>query len=536
MKELNESQERFCKKVCGHILLVAGPGTGKTYSIARKIAYLIENGVDPSSIISITFTNRAASELKERINRYAKEKNSAVFVGTIHKLGLKLIKEYLGEEVHVIDRDHQLEILKDILKDERRARMELKKIQRIKNCMIFNEDGTIYEAYQKSLREKKLFDFEDLILFAGLFLENLEWKNRIEYVIVDEFQDLNRAQYDFISKLVRLHGSFLCAVGDADQSIYGFRGSDVKIFLDLLRDYPDCEIIRLTENYRCVKTIAEASYGLIRNNKMRLDNPIIAKREGSSPVKVVTLPHSSMTGDFIVKEIEKRIGGISHLRVINRREKKGGLSFSDFAVLFRTHHDGLSLKRSFEKSGIPYQIIGERLEENSSSLPRLIGYIKNTLREKDGESLGRLYPKEFFERCSFPIDLAPLVELAKRLFPLTPMDELVNELCLLDASDDFDPSSDSVTLTTIHRAKGLEFSCVFIVALDDGHIPLSSSGDIEEERRLLYVGMTRAKDELFLIHSQNRTPSPFLGELPPSAIERISPIMKKEKKMRLFNI
>lgn len=532
MDELNESQKRICDKKEGHTLVIAGPGTGKTYAISKKIASLIQSGIDPSSIFAITFTNRAALELKQRVFSLIGD-NTEVFIGTIHKLGLNLMREYTGCEINVIDREKQLEILKEIIKNERKAKLELKRIAKIKNKMIVDPSDSIYQAYQKALLENNFFDYEDLILAPWQILDKAQTKKRITHIIVDEVQDVGKAQYELICRLGNLHGSFLCAVGDADQAIYGFRGADVEIFLNFLRDYPDSEIIRLNENYRSTRTIVDASLALIEHNTMRFKNVINAKKEGHTPIRIVKTPSLAFAGDFIVGEIEKRVGGTTHLGAQFQKKEERRFGFSDFAVLFRTKKEISPLKRSFEKSGIPYRVVGERVEGNSNLLSKLREDIKKIL--KNERDLSHLNPSQFFKRYPFSEEASVLVEMILELFPSTPIGEIVDDLLLFDPADDFSFASDSVTFTTIHRAKGLEFSCVFVVGLDEGRIPLlGAENNIEEERRLLYVAMTRAKEELFLIHSEDLPPSPFLEEIPSFLTQTLCPSRKRARSGYLF--
>ncbi|MCX7857348.1 MAG: ATP-dependent helicase [Deltaproteobacteria bacterium] len=541
MEELNEGQKSVCNSTSKHVLVIAGPGTGKTYSIAKRIESLVKQGVEPSSIISITFTNRAALELKERIKSSIGESYKEIFIGTIHKLGLRIIKDFTGREIDVIDREGQLSLLKEILKDERKAKFELKRIQKKKNQMLFQETDHIYEEYQKRLKERELYDYEDLILRPPEILWKIHWKTKIKHIIVDEFQDLNPAQYVFISELAKIHSSSICAVGDADQSIYGFRGSDVRIFLFFEKDHPDCDILRLTENYRSTRAIIEASTSLIKNNKNRLENPLVARRDGGPLIKVITVSHPWAAGDFIVEEIENKMGGLSSLSALRTDSKnaKKDLSFSDFAVIYRTHEDAAFLKGSFESSGIPYQIIGGRFSKEGAVLREFLSEIKMLLLKSGYREENPVHARQFLHKYPFIKEKYPaLSELIQEIYYDIPIHEALPDLYLLTPSDDYNPKSDTVTLTTIHRVKGLEFSCVFIVGLDDGSIPMNRKKDfdIEEERRLLYVGMTRAKDELFLIHSQNKRESPFLREIPPYLIERIVKVKtKKPKKVGLFD-
>ncbi|MCS7280433.1 MAG: ATP-dependent helicase [Desulfobacterota bacterium] len=534
MEDLNESQRKVCEDSSNNLLVCAGPGTGKTYALTKRIEYLLNSKVEPSSIVAITFTNKAATEIYKRLQRVLRGEISSLFVGTIHRLALKFLEAYTKKEIRVIDRETQIQILKTIVGDEKTAKLEAKRIEKAKNRMVFNPEDSVFEIYERTLRAHDLYDFEDLILKAAEIVKDLSWEPRIEHVLVDEFQDLNRAQYEFISNIVKLHKSVLCAFGDVDQSIYGFRGSDPSILLDFQKDYPDCQVLKLNENHRSTKNIIEASTAFIRNNKMRMDNPLVAKREQGPKIKVACVPNPYAAGDFIVGEIQRRIGGLDQIDAQNVRPLKDrlSLSFSDFAVLYRTNEEASFLKRAFESSKIPYQIIGGRLEGSENGLRELIKLITEAL--KNDSSLQDLTVRDFFQLL--PIlrqKNCGLTFLIEELFSSFSLKEVPSFLMTLTREDDYIPHFDAVTLTSLHRAKGLEFSCVFIVGLDEGRIPLRQTDgfDIEEERRLLYVGMTRAKDELFLIHSEDRSPSPFLSEIPDSFVERLR--VKKPKKPKM---
>lgn len=500
-----------------HVLLVSGPGTGKTHWIKRRIEFLLNSGFEPQEIVCITFTCRASLELKERISELSG--SDGLFIGTIHSLGLKLLQKNSLSFKRIIDREEQISILKGLLGDEKLARNAQRRIEIMKNSLRF-EDDPLLRAYEENLRAHNLLDFEDLILKP--LLNEISFERDIKHIIVDEFQDLNRSQYELIKKISKICKSFVSACGDPDQSIYGFRGSDPSIFLNFERDFPDCQRLTLKENYRSFEHIIASSQGLISNNNNRFPVEIYPKRKGGPKVKIVDLERSWMAPKFIASKIEEMLGGLSNIKATIRRAETD-FSFSDFAVLFRTNREAFEIKDSLEKAGIPCRVIGERFDE--SSISKIRGHIESVI-SKEGEPATELKVSDFFNL--YPMDLEPSVlKLLIRFLEGRRVSDFYSELLLLSPMDDYDFQQDSVTLTTIHRAKGLEFRVVFVTSLNDGLIPLKNE-DLEEERRLLYVAMTRAKDELFLIKSRDLPSSPFLKEIPKSSTEYME-VVKKEK-------
>jgi superfamily I DNA/RNA helicase len=293
-------------------------------------------------------------------------------------------------------------------------------------------------------------------------------------------------------------------VGDADQAIYAFRGADLENFLNFEKDFPGAARITLSENYRSSGIIVNAAGSLIKLNERRIDKGLVPTRGKGVPVAVVSVPDERAEGAAIIQEIEERIGGTSHYQIMHgsgRGDSERSFRFSDFAVIFRTHAQAKALEEAFAASGIPYQMIGRRSSAQAKEIEETLAYLQSLIHPDDTTGSGRIDAQE-----------------AK----------------LLTAADFFDPRADAVTLMTLHMAKGLEFPVVFITGCEDGLVPctiMRDGVDIEEERRLFYVGMTRAKDELYLIHARNRflygrrlapSPSPFIGEIPKEFISRIS--------------
>jgi superfamily I DNA/RNA helicase len=382
----------------------------------------------------------------------------------------------------------------------------------------------IYEAYQEALEQHNACDFDDLIRLPIELLQDSALKkiyhDRFKYIIVDEYQDINQAQYRLLRLLIGESGN-MCAVGDADQAIYSFRGADPGNFLNFERDFPKAGRITLTQNYRSTALILRAADSVIRNNQKRIDKEIKASRENGMPVLHFSVPDERAEGTVIVDEIEARMGGMDHEGARNLERGDRSYRFSDFAVIYRTNAQARSLEEAFAASGIPFQVIGKRGSAQRKEIEETLAFLRslaNSGKPSEAEETGK--------RSA--------------------------EAVLLSEADFFDPRAEAVTLMTMHMAKGLEFRVVFIAGCEDGLTPctiMKDSVDTEEERRLFYVGMTRAKQELLLIQARNRflygqglgqRQSPFLDEIPAECKEartiadKIKKQKPEEKQMGLF--
>ncbi len=523
---LNDSQKQAVTTIDGPVLIVAGPGTGKTLTIVRRIAYLIQQGVRPGEILAVTFTNRAAREMRERIHALLGRDAGSMFIGTFHLLGLKMIKDSRPEDFVIYGRDEQIELLKSMMNGSvRKGQQMAENISRLKNFMADADDVTkeMYEAYQSALKRNNAFDFDDLIRTPIDMLKDadvtVKYRDKFKYVIVDEYQDINPAQYRLLKRLTGGNGN-ICAVGDSDQAIYAFRGADMENFLNFEKDFTGSKRITLSENYRSTGTILNAANHVIKNNKRRIDKAFKAVRIKGDHLAIISAPDERTEGEAIIREIEARMGGTSHYRLM-QGDCCGDFTdcsyrFSDFAVLYRTNTQVKALEEAFIESGIPYQVVGRRSSRQAKEIEETLAYLKSFIRRDDAEP--------------------------------DPADE--KEAKLLTAGDFFDPRADAVALMTMHMAKGLEFKVVFIAGVEDGLIPYTirkDEADVEEERRLFYVGMTRAKDELFLLCSRSRflygqrlspLPSPFLdeisGELTKSSV--IPDKVKNDKRDNQMNL
>jgi DNA helicase-2/ATP-dependent DNA helicase PcrA len=517
---LNEFQESAVKTIDTPLLVVAGPGTGKTLTIARRIVYLIQQGARPENILAVTFTNRAAREMRERTTDMLGNIAGKVFISTFHVLGLKIIRDCRGDDFFMFSREEQVEILKSLMKiSAKKAQQAVERISRIKNFLedIDSEVQETYEAYQAALKRHNAFDLDDLIKIPIEMLQNnetaLKYQERFRYIIVDEYQDINPAQYVLLRLLAGISGN-VCVVGDADQAIYSFRGANLENFLNFEKDFPGAAWITLSQNYRSSGTILNAADSLIKNNQKRIEKELVPTREKGHRVSVKSVPDERAEVTAIIQEIEKHIGGTSHYQMTRISSGRGDpgrfCRFSDFAVVFRTNAQAKTLEEAFAASGIPYQLIGHHRSSQRKEIEETVTYLKSLIHP----------------------DVSAQPELTD-----------AKEAKLLSTADFFDSRADAVTLMTLHMAKGLEFPIVFVTGCEDGLIPcthVKAGVDIEEERRLFYVGMTRAKNELFLIHARSRflygqrvdpSPSPFLREIPEKYIQ-VNVVPDREKKQK----
>jgi superfamily I DNA/RNA helicase len=497
------------------VLIVAGPGTGKTLAMSRRIAWLIHEGVGPESILAMTFTNRAAREMRERTVSLLGDIARKVFIGTFHLLGLRIIRDNREDELVIYTRDEQIPLLMSLMRDsDRNARQAADRISRVKNCLddLDAELQPLYDAYQSSLAEQHACDFDDLIGIPITLLENGDiartYQDRFKYVIVDEYQDINPAQYRFLRLLAKGTDN-VCAVGDPDQAIYAFRGADIENFLHFDRNFPHAARITLSENYRSTGIILNAADALIGNNRKRISKELVPTRDKGGLISLIDLADEKAEGEAVIHEIEARMGGTSHVRMMQvgacRDFDDRSYRFSDFAVIFRTNAQARAMEDAFRASGIPYQLIGRKRSAQAKEMEETIAYLRSFLQEEDAAEPG-------------------------------PGDR--QESKLLTPADLFDPRADAVTLMTMHMAKGLEFPVVFMTGCEDGLVPytiMKEDVDIEEERRLFYVGMTRAKEELFLLRARKRflygqqltlDRSPFLGEIP---LDLMKPVLVPDK-------
>lgn len=553
---LNQGQREAVLTTDRHALVVAGPGTGKTLTIVRRAAHLVSCGTAPADILAVTFTNRAAREMRERLLSFLADQAQGIFVGTFHLLGLHLLRDS-GREFSVCSREEQIQLLQSLSGCTQKAARDMaESISRAKNLVepAYGETVGVMEAYQKALEKGGMCDFDDLISMPADLMREGRAAPKFSHIIVDEYQDISPGQYRLLRCLIG-PSTKVCAVGDSDQAIYGFRGADLRNFIDFRRDFPEAAVVVLKENYRSTRVIVDAASGVIRNNQQRIEKELIAQGAQGSPVTILTVPDERGEAEAVVREIETHLGGTSHFRLAGLADSvdfsESTYSFSDFAVLFRTNGQARAFRDAFSAWGIPCQVVGEKMP-----LPRkaLIDELK-ACREvlTPGVSLEEIVGRIGGQAAvadSEQAMLAAFIAAYRGMAVDEALPRIIDELSLLGTADAFDPRADAVALMTLHMAKGLEFKVVFLAGAEAGLIPFTlgrGQTDEEEERRLFYVGMTRAKEELFLVHARKRFlygkqlpghPTPFLSEMPQALVKKsvLSDKSKKKegKQMDLF--
>jgi DNA helicase-2/ATP-dependent DNA helicase PcrA len=541
---LDEEQRAAAAHGAGALLIVAGPGSGKTRTLTHRIAHLLsDRGVAPERCLAITFTRRAAQEMRERLQSLLPSVAERVAVHTFHSLGLQLLREHGGcvgvqRGFRVADEAECVRRLAEALgKSEREATRRLKAIshaKRTRQPLQGPELISSLDAYRHALALENLVDFDDLV---GLAAEALEAepafgelvRGRWTWVFLDEYQDIDEAQYRLVRQIAP-RGSNLCAIGDPDQAIYGFRGADVLYFRRFVEDHPGASCVRLGRNYRSTPLLVAASRQVIASEGSPDES--CPSAEGAR----VTL-HSAATAaaeaEFVVHSIEQMLGGHSFFSVDSGRAETSevaDLSFADFAVLYRTDAQSDALVEAFARSGMPFQM------RSHAPLLEQPGVRDLCRALVPGHAAGTLVQqlREAAEAALVAGDSGAIQEAVEILAPLaaaagSDLDRFVSELALATSADTLDPRADRVSLLTLHAAKGLEFAAVFILGCEEGLLPLrfgdASAEDVDEERRLFYVGMTRAKERLFLCRAKKRLWRGKLREMQPSRF--LQPIQER---------
>ena len=631
---LNPMQREAVFTTDGPLLVLAGAGSGKTRALTYRIAYLIEEkGVRPWNILAITFTNKAAGEMRERVDLLAGEGAGSVWVSTFHSLCVRILRRdagYLGYDSNftIYDGDDQKTLMRQVMKklelDPKmyRERTILNAISSCKNELVTPEEYSLqvsgdyrkmrmaeaYTEYQEQLRRSNAFDFDDLImktveLLQGSAEARERYQDRFRYIMVDEYQDTNTAQFRLISLLAGMHRN-LCVVGDDDQSIYKFRGANIGNILNFEQIYPEARVIKLEQNYRSTQSILDVANEVIGNNEGRKEKRLWTANEAGAPV-----------GYAQYETAQDEAGAI--IRDINRAHGKG-LSYKDCAVLYRTNAQSRLLEEKCVQYNIPYRLIGGVNFYQRKEIKDILSYLKTVDNGRDdlavqriinipkrgigGTSIGKamLYASandmSFFEaltradripglgraaeriagfvrlieayrgKLAYKMSVSELIrdvldtsgydlELAKEdeaeeAARRENLEELINkavdyearaeepslggfleEVALVAEVDNLDPQEDRITLMTLHGAKGLEFTKVYLSGMEDGLFPGSMAvnsddpGDLEEERRLFYVGVTRAKKALTgarmrMVNGENRYSrrSRFVDEIPPDLL------------------
>lgn len=577
---LNAPQQEAVSTACRALAVIAGPGTGKTRTLVARVLYLLkERKVKPSEITAVTFTNKAADEMRERLEKEIGNKRTArlMNMGTFHSICFELLGKQ-GVEFTLADDAETLEIAADTVKAfglKMSARQFLRQISLIKTGMAKLAKEIPAEAagyYQEKLKELKLLDFDDLLTETLRMLEKEEKnqvrKQRFSYLLVDEFQDISPVQYRLIQAWNK-GGKELFVIGDPDQSIYGFRGSDALCFERLKKDMPGLITIRLERNYRSAEPVVRGSAAMISKNGGQ-PRELEPQKEGGLPIRLVSAKSGMGEAIFTAKEINRLIGGIDMLDAQGRLEEGGPVrikGFADIAVLYRTHRQAELLEKCLRQEGIPYIVAGRDEFLTEPSVRGTVSFFRCLLNPEDRMArklaLKLIWdlPEECISDCVLESMLEKYKELVKKVKPQKLMEQWMEETGLTDrpemqklasmavfykSMEEFlknlsfgqesdlkrcgskSYTADAVTLMTLHGSKGLEFPAVIIYGAGKGLIPLENGkepADVEEERRLFYVGMTRAKEELVITTSAE--PSPFLADIPEEWLLRESAEKKK---------
>ena len=620
LEGLNEEQLDAVKTTDGPLLVLAGAGSGKTKVLTTRIAYLIESGVEPYNILAITFTNKAAKEMKERVFKLVGEVKD-IQISTFHSFGLYIIKRHynlLGYERNftILDGDDSLVLVKNIVKemglntDDYNPKAIRNKISGAKNELVYPEEyekyaGTdfeeivckVYKKYEERLKNNNSVDFDDLLILPiklfSVYKDILKmYQERFKYILVDEYQDTNRVQYILVNMLAARYKN-ICVVGDNDQAIYSWRGSDYRNILNFEKDYPDLKSVMLEENYRSTGNILKAANAVIKNNKIRKDKNLWTKHEEGSKIRYHRASDEKDEASYVVKEIKNLL--------------YDGVRREDIAVLYRTNAQSRNIEEAMLRENIPYKVIGSFYFYNRKEIKDLISYLKLIYNKNDDISLVRiinvpkrgigdktisnLSDKSFkLNKCIYDVietgkeqefkkiieELkenskdATLTELVDLILDKTgirkeletektvdaeirlsnleefksitrtyeensdspTLEEFLEEISLVADMNEHKNETNVVTLMTVHAAKGLEFDYVFVIGMEEGlfpHLNSMETEDLEEERRLCYVAITRAKKKLWLINAKSRMiygkhdnyfPSRFISEIPDEYLEK----------------
>ena len=641
---LNDEQRKAVLAEDGPLLILAGAGSGKTSVLTTKVAYLIkEKGVNPKNIVAITFTNKAAKEMKERIIKLVGRDGYDIQISTFHSFGLRIIKENyerLGYDKNftIIDSDDSLTIIKKIMKDMnidttrcnpkfiknqisscKNEMVTPDKYQKLVNDEVSDITYKVYKKYQETLIRNNSLDFDDLLVKPiELFTKHPDvlqnYQELFKYIFIDEYQDTNEAQY-LLSKMISAKYKNICVVGDDSQSIYSWRGANFRNILNFEKDYKDAKVILLEQNYRSTKTILNAANSVIKNNIQKKDKNLWTDNEIGEKIKYVRAVDEKDEASFVTREIKSL--------------KEQGISLDDIAVLYRTNAQSRTIEEGFLNSNIPYRIVGAFAFYSRKEIKDLLAYLKLIYNPKDDVSLMRIinYPKrgigaktidnlsmdavlnnasmfdsiskgkelEFknlilrmkeesdslsltetidmvLDKSGIKADLESehTLEADIRLENLNEfksitktfeeesgiasLEDFLNEVSLVsDVNDQKEDNTPKVTLMTIHAVKGLEFKYVFVVGMEENIFPhvncVEGQDGIEEERRLCYVAITRAKKKLYLINALKRMlfgrtsvnmPSRFISEIDKEYIDipekkTISINQTKIDKSKMFN-
>ncbi len=610
LDQLNPAQRKAVEEIDGPVMIVAGAGSGKTRVLTYRTAHLLKKGVRPENVLALTFTNKAADEMKGRIAELVGPASRALWMGTFHSLLARLLRiecEHIGyhRNFSIYDTDDSQSLVKSIMADMMISQQQFtpsgfrSRISNAKNGLVTPADllrrsqdlvsqrtAEVYDEYERRLHRANAMDFDDLLLKPlELFRKHHDvlrrYQQRFRYILVDEYQDTNRVQYLLLRELAAGHKN-ICVVGDDAQSIYAFRGADIRNILDFEKDYPDCKVFRLEQNYRSTKTILAAADSLIRHNVDQISKTLWTANADGDQVVVDVCEDDREEGRRVVQHIEEEM----------RRHKR---SLNDVAILYRTNAQSRVIEDSLRRSSIPYTIIGGVAFYKRKEIKDVLAYLKVLANPPDNESLLRIVNvpsraigdvtikriksiaagerislfdalasshleglltdralrsvRQFHAMLTKYVGLKSQMSVSELVRALVDeigilrllkeenttdslsrrenvqelisavtefgelhsgalLEDFLQEVSLLSDVDEAEFGRNAVTLMTLHAAKGLEFPVVFITGLEEGLLPISlaldSREEVEEERRLMYVGMTRAMHHLYLSHARMR--------------------------------
>ncbi len=639
LKDLNPQQREAVTTINGPVLVIAGAGSGKTRVLTYRVAYLIkELGVAPENILAVTFTNKAANEMRTRIEKLLNINTKGLFIGTFHSICVRILRaniEYLPYEKNfsIFDRDDQIRVVKKLLEEIKSRETPKRLLHHIQKIKAGHEPESewhyeFYKKYQQKLLELNAMDFDDLLLNTKKLFEEYEdvknfYAEQFKFIHVDEYQDTNRIQYELLRHLSSKHGNIF-VVGDDDQSIYSFRGADIRNILHFERDFPDAKIIRLEQNYRSTKNILKAASVLISHNTMRKGKTLWTDGPEGEKLIVHEAFNEKEEAEFVASKIEEL-----------------GRPFSRNLILYRTNAQSRTFEEVFNKRGLPYIIVGALKFFERKEIKDLLAYLKLILNPKDDisflrivntphrgigaktikhlsdyaiqenlhlleaipgfvefkgmkyEKLRRFYnlidhflklkekKEDVFTILHALINTLEFEEYIRKTYegqeprekvegrieninallglaqefvisqPQPTLENFMEQIAVQTEQDDMDiEQKDRITIMTVHNAKGLEFENVFITGMEDGVFPhksaLSTTYELEEERRLFHVAITRAKKRVIITYAKERSirfgeflsPSRFLDELPEDVIifdsvtKRHRDIQKEEQEKR----
>ena len=636
LTELNDKQKEAVLYNEGPLLIIAGAGAGKTKTLTTKIAYLIEEcHVSPYNILAITFTNKAAKEMKERLFRQIGDDTKKLQVSTFHSFGLKLLKEnfsVLGYDRNfvIMDSEDSLTVVKKIIKDmgydpkNYNPRAIRNSISSCKNEMttpsMYERYAVseyekvvkeIYEKYEDKLYKNNSVDFDDLLLLPIRLFKKYpdileKYQDLYQYILIDEYQDTNEAQY-ILTKLLSEKNRKITCVGDDSQSIYSFRGANFKNILNFEKDYKDAKTILLEQNYRSTSTILDAANQVIKNNKMKKEKNLWTARGIGEKIKYYRAFNEKDEASYVAKKI---------INLINQ-----GVDYKDIAVLYRTNAQSRVIEEEMLKENLPYRVVGSINFYSRREIKDLLAYLRLIHNRKDNVSLLRVINtpkrgiglktienltkkadeenisiydaitsgkelefKNIIEKLKIIQEDLTLTELIDKVLDasglrqelesektleaevrlenleefksitkdfeeregLISLEDFLLETSLVSDVEEYRNDPNRISLMTVHSVKGLEFNHVFVIGLEEGIFPhmnsLMENSEIEEERRLMYVALTRAKDDLYLINARRRTlfgneqinpSSRFLGEISKDLLEMEEEEKKEEKKIEV---